>query len=819
MTWEDDYDPALAVGCGSNSNPNVSGCSNYGTSMYSFLAGEYQLEMTERGFNNFVVQGCLGATAAGLTHTPSSCIAYNANTRATEIGSITYPNSSTCWVAMDPMRSGSNAGLPNFARVAGTHYLIDCVDTSKPSMPTNAQLLMKVTTAGGAVTAVTDLRATLTGSNGSIIGSYSGPIQLTGNSVGGTDYISGANGIYNPRANGAKCDGTTDDAAAFNAAVTAIPAPGGTLWIPPSTNGCALGSTVTLRSNIRVTGAGLASKLVYANSSVSAPMLYWPSGSTNLKADNIYLAGPQPAGGVTGTGTSVARTTAYNATNGQEGILCINCTNFDFNHVTISNMGYQGITIVDSQHGQIAFGDFEHNVSGGVQVQNYANDPVIANSSDITINGNTASNNGSATAQGDGISLGAALLAPTATSGTGTISAVTAVTGSTITGVGTAFTSQLSIGDQIICNDGTNGQSGRVVTAIASDTSLTVYPTFGGTQCSAGSSFTFLHNQPILQWGQYGIVISSNRTFNNSLTGIEVHGVNTCRTFPYSISDVVVENNIAANNGYWGINDQMALHTSIIGNQVYGNGVLPTATSMYGINLQGVSDAAVLGNNIHDGGQPASVIGYGIIIQEVNTVCGTASVRVLGNTARNNGKNAASADIKVSSPTLSFELTNIALAYNDVTGSTTTNGVIATGFTQSWTNVSSTVDITGQTANGGVFAPRYYNSGTNPASVGLLRDVNAATSISARNAANSANINEIGTDASNNIVLGDPTNAASLTAQNPLIPKTFTFATIGTNLTTNGQIGYCSDCTIANPCAGGGTGAIAKRLNAINVCN
>lgn len=36
---------------------------------------------------------------------------------------------------------------------------------------------------------------------------------------------------------------------------------------------------------------------------------------------------------------------------------------------------------------------------------------------------------------------------------------------------------------------------------------------------------------------------------------------------------------------------------------------------------------------------------------------------------------------------------------------------------------------------------------------------------------------------------------------------------------TNGSMIYCSDCTIANPCAGSGTGAIAKRLNGVWVCN
>jgi hypothetical protein len=43
------------------------------------------------------------------------------------------------------------------------------------------------------------------------------------------------------------------------------------------------------------------------------------------------------------------------------------------------------------------------------------------------------------------------------------------------------------------------------------------------------------------------------------------------------------------------------------------------------------------------------------------------------------------------------------------------------------------------------------------------------------------------------------------------------FANLGTP--GNGYVKYCSDCTIANPCAGGGTGAIAKRLNSVWVCN
>lgn len=43
------------------------------------------------------------------------------------------------------------------------------------------------------------------------------------------------------------------------------------------------------------------------------------------------------------------------------------------------------------------------------------------------------------------------------------------------------------------------------------------------------------------------------------------------------------------------------------------------------------------------------------------------------------------------------------------------------------------------------------------------------------------------------------------------------FANLGTP--SNGTIVYCADCTIASPCAGAGTGALAKRLNGAWICN
>ncbi len=49
-------------------------------------------------------------------------------------------------------------------------------------------------------------------------------------------------------------------------------------------------------------------------------------------------------------------------------------------------------------------------------------------------------------------------------------------------------------------------------------------------------------------------------------------------------------------------------------------------------------------------------------------------------------------------------------------------------------------------------------------------------------------------------------------------PATVAFANLGT-VAVAGSMRYCSDCTIANPCASGGSGAIAKRLNGVWVCN
>ena len=159
---KDDSNTIYPLDAHNPTSPTFGGVT-YPLELFNSLSSEDPGRQYEEGFSNCVsveanANSCLGGTSAGLTMTPGSFIAYNKGWRGTETGSITFPNSSTCWVAMDENTSGNNAGLSNFTRVTATHYLIDCIDATQPTMVADSQLLMKVTTSGGAITIVKDLR-------------------------------------------------------------------------------------------------------------------------------------------------------------------------------------------------------------------------------------------------------------------------------------------------------------------------------------------------------------------------------------------------------------------------------------------------------------------------------------------------------------------------------------------------------------------------------------------------------------------------------------------------------------------------------------
>ena len=110
-------------------------------------------------YPNAVVSGGIHSTAAGLVGSPSALLAYLAGVYTTESGTITYPDASVCWVIAHTDTTGN---LGSFTRVSGTHYLINCGSIPQPMLPSlpniSSVYLMKVTTTGGAITEVTDLR-------------------------------------------------------------------------------------------------------------------------------------------------------------------------------------------------------------------------------------------------------------------------------------------------------------------------------------------------------------------------------------------------------------------------------------------------------------------------------------------------------------------------------------------------------------------------------------------------------------------------------------------------------------------------------------
>ena len=131
--------------------------STFLTDLQSFLRQESAKTYQDTWDGGFITSGGLHSTGAGLTGAPGSTVGYAGGYYFTETGSITYSDNATCWAAANKDLTG-NSG--SFTRVSGTHYLLDCVSGgSQPSLPSNSTWLMQVVTAGGSITAVTDLRS------------------------------------------------------------------------------------------------------------------------------------------------------------------------------------------------------------------------------------------------------------------------------------------------------------------------------------------------------------------------------------------------------------------------------------------------------------------------------------------------------------------------------------------------------------------------------------------------------------------------------------------------------------------------------------
>lgn len=121
--------------------------------LLAFLQGE-DADRFVLQLRGYVAGGGLHGTTAGLVSPAFSTTAFPGGIYATDSGLITYANTSTTHVIMSPDTTGNLGG---YTRVAGTHYLTS-VAGSAPALPTDCIRLMRVTTAGGAITAVVDQR-------------------------------------------------------------------------------------------------------------------------------------------------------------------------------------------------------------------------------------------------------------------------------------------------------------------------------------------------------------------------------------------------------------------------------------------------------------------------------------------------------------------------------------------------------------------------------------------------------------------------------------------------------------------------------------
>ena len=115
---------------------------------------------------------------------------------------------------------------------------------------------------------------------------------------GATNAVLISVGLPTPLAFGAKGDGSTDDSAALQAWLSAIPQ-GGTGYLPAASNNYyKIGTALTHNGYVNLIGEGVASRIHYTGSGIALSL---GSGATNgprfSKLHNLYLTGTSSAGG------------------------------------------------------------------------------------------------------------------------------------------------------------------------------------------------------------------------------------------------------------------------------------------------------------------------------------------------------------------------------------------------------------------------------------------------------------------------------------------------------------------------------------------
>jgi len=183
---------------------------------------------------------------------------------------------------------------PNWKSYAQTGNAADIV----PAPTVATQLGNKVDTSGGASTNQTLTTPSL--KSGSVTGT-----DLTGGAVkptGATGTITPgdwARNVLDVRAMGAKCDGSTDDSAAINAALALAHNTGGInggVVLIPAEHNCKFGSTLVVPEHVTLTGAGIRESLLSPTSTSFSPLIQLTGGWSKVR--DLEIDAGTPTSGV-----------------------------------------------------------------------------------------------------------------------------------------------------------------------------------------------------------------------------------------------------------------------------------------------------------------------------------------------------------------------------------------------------------------------------------------------------------------------------------------------------------------------------------------
>lgn len=679
--------------------------------------------------------------------------------------------------------------------------------------------------------------------------------------------------LVNVKSYGAKADGTTDDTAAIASAVTAANGVG-EVYFPPSTLPYIVKNlTITIAGTKLRGGRGATLKLPVEATGTGSPIINVQANGAEIRwlaFDGNKAAQPADgfsdsfAGGTNGTGRAYrAAIMAYKSGSTLTGFTVDHCAFTGTYGAAIAMKDVQGISITDNTHTNSYFetgyldtslaegsyltdvkvtgnytqniGSGDANVNANAFVLTQVSNAVFANNYANTVERNIVKVQGSR-----GVAIAANVLDTNTKDNFDGLQLQNASSDIVMIGNKLYNTgSGIALNYNSLAGAHTLGYHNILITGNTIDTTT-------GSSTPDGIVF-----EPGVS--SDGITIS-----NNTMRGVGRYGVYL--NIDATTNDITVTNNRIATTGTvngGGIAIQAGANISgysVLNNYVNLGSVNVNASGLQFWQVGGfqISNANVVGNTVLTGGgnkaitTQATAIASGALWS--NLTDGLVSVTgftetfstgvVFGGGATASG--ASAIDLSGSSGTFGTPTGNFTFngqVAGNITLTTATHTLLANqsgidtgGSTVTYTSgQGGTASATGGGTGGQTnFAAANGGNGTgalNPGGGGaaVLVGGNAGTGGSGNASGGSAFCRggvKQGTGVNGKCVLGDA-NTSEIDIGASGIPTKFigtTFAALPSS-PANGMFLYCSDCTIANPCASGGTGAFAKRLNSAWVCN